>query len=138
MATVTNSLEITVLATEDTTNAVLVNRSATPSLDENIADFVSYAKIPNVLTAIPFPAGITAATKIYIRNIHTAAASILVNMTPQGGAAANICLLGQGDVFCYWQDVVGSAAVAGVSQGYTTLSLQASVANVLCEYFIGG
>lgn len=134
--TVTNALQMTILSTEDGTNNVLVNRSATPSLDENVADYVAYGKGAIAVTALPFPEGITNITKLYIRNL-SAAGSLLINATPQGGVAANLALLGPGDVFCYFQDATGAPAVSGISQGYSAVSVSASVANLLYEYFMG-
>lgn len=135
--TVTNQLQLTILATEDGSNVVLVNRSATPAIDDNVADFIAYGKTPDAaLHAVPFPSGYATINHFYIKN-NAGAGSLLISITPTGGALVSAALLGPGDCFVYWQDDVGAPAVGGVTQGLTAVSVTGSAANIAYEYFMG-
>lgn len=135
--TVTNQLQLTVLSTEDSSNVVLVNRSVVASLDENIQQFVSYAKAQVGGSSLAFPVGTSTVTKLYIRNLAApGGGSLQVNVLPTGGVSVDAGILGPGDVFVYWQASTGAPAI-GASQGYTAINVASSVANLPFEYFLG-
>lgn len=138
-ATVLNSLQMTIISTEDSTSNVLVNRSVAPSLDENIATFVSYAKTTDLLAHdIVFPLPETTVSRFYIRNLAPAlGGSILVSIKPFGGVLFPAVILGPGDVFTYWPASTAAAAIAGIAQGIAQIQVQASAALIPFEYFLG-
>jgi hypothetical protein len=136
---VTNQLQLTVLSTEDSTNNVLVNRTAIPSLDEFVADFVAYGKATGPAFSLPFPEGFTLITKFYIRNLASiGGGSILVTWQLNGGVATEpIAVIGPGDILVYWQGSTGAAFVGATGQGINFVSVASSVVNVPYEYFLG-
>lgn len=137
MPNVTNQLQLAILSTEDSTNQVLVNRTGIATLDETSQQFASYALAPVGGTPLPFPAGTSKITKLYVKNL-AAAGSLQVTAQPNGGASVTVGILGPGDIFCYWQNSTGAPAIGVNSQGYTAVNVASSVANLPFEFFMGG
>jgi hypothetical protein len=134
---VTNQLQLTILATEDSTNNVLVNRTVSPLFDGLFADFVSYAKTPDLATHnLIFPSGFNTMFQVYIRNLD-AAGSLLISAIPVGGGLVSFALLGPGDVFVVWAATEGAPAVGGTTQGYTQINITGSAVGVKYEYYLG-
>lgn len=134
----TNTLTATITGTEDTTGNVPINRglgnlafsSATVS---QFAEFVSYQRLNNGDNPIVIPGPLTKASQVYVKNLD-ATNNIVVKYTPSGGVQQLSTTLGPGEVFIIWQAQGNSATGAGI----TAFVLNASAANVLCEYFLGG
>lgn len=124
MANVTNTLVANITATEDTTQNVIVNRTVPNMIfDSNTAQGVIYAILANGANAITLPAA--RCFQLYIRNndpANTITPTLSTGATP---------ILFPGDCLIIWQKNTN------VTAGFTTLSLSASGANTLVEYFIG-
>lgn len=146
MPNITNTAIINLLATEDLGGNTPINRGATPSFDGSFADFVMFSQVNSAApTSLPIPFnGI--AYQVYIKNISTVASlGIDVVVTMQNsGVSTKVAHLGPGDVYMYWSTALHSNVTAnatapvGVDNGLTSINIQASVANGLVEYFIGG
>lgn len=129
MANITNSLLATITATEDSTGNVILNRNTgNPGMDSSVAQGMEYLTLAGA-TNVTLP--IAQTMQVYIRNIDPTK-SITVNWTPQGGAAANTCVLYPGDQIILWQKPGGTSA------GISALTLTPSAAGALVEYFLGG
>jgi len=128
----TNTLTATITGTEDSTGNVPINRGlGNLAFDSNFSDFVTYQALASGDNTISIPNG--KAWQVYVKN-NDSSLLITVKYTPTGGAQQVSCLLGPGEVFLMWQKITSVAA----SQGITGLTLNASGANALCEYFLGG
>jgi hypothetical protein len=129
---VTNALSATIISTEDTTGLVPVNRGlGNLSFDSIFADFTTYEKLGAGDNAIAIPNG--KAFQVYVKN-NDPALFIVVKYTPTGLAQQLSATLGPGEVFVMWQQITNANANAGI----TGLVLNASGANALVEFFLGG
>jgi hypothetical protein len=129
---VTNALSATIISTEDTTGLVPVNRGlGNLSFDSIFADFTTYEKLGAGDNAITIPNG--KAFQVYVKN-NDPALFIVVKYTPTGLAQQLSATLGPGEVFVMWQQITNANANAGI----TGLVLNASGANALVEFFLGG
>lgn len=131
MAKVTNTLIANITCTEDSTQNVIINRSTgNPAFDASGATCTEYMILSALPTGIALPLAIT--TQVYIKNLDTSGHTILVNWTVNGGAARDIMTLLPGDQIIYW------AIPGGGGTGITALTLTASLATTLVEFFLGG
>ena len=129
---VTNTLSATILTTEDSSGTVPINRGlGNLSFDSIYGDFVTYKKLAAGDNVIDIPS--TKAFQVYVKN-NDPALFIIVKYTPTTGTSQSSPSLGPGEVFVIWQDITNPAATAGI----TALTLNASGANALVEYFLGG
>jgi hypothetical protein len=129
---VTNALSATIISTEDTTGLVPVNRGlGNLSFDSIFADFTTYEKLGAGDNAIVIPNG--KAFQVYVKN-NDPALFIVVKYTPTGLAQQLSPTLGPGEAFLMWQQITNANANAGI----TGLVLNASGANALVEFFLGG
>ena len=124
MANITNTAIINITATEDTSQNVIVNRTV-PNLnfDSNVADGVIYASLANGANILTLPT--VDCYQFYLRNNDPA-----LLITPQVDGQS-LPQLYPGEVCLIWKKVTGGAPI-------TAITLTASGANALCEYFIGG
>jgi hypothetical protein len=137
MPNTTNALQMTILSTEDSSQQVLVNRSATPSMDGDICELVSYSRTPDaVIHQMPFPVGVTTVYQIYIKNL-SAAGSLMVTGNPGSTIVNTLALLGPGDVFLYWATTKTAPLIGALGQGYSEIDITGSVAGIFYEYFLG-
>ena len=128
----TNTLTATITGTEDSTGNVPVNRGlGNLSFDSIFAEFCTYQKLAAGDNTIVIPDG--KAFQVYVKN-NDPALNIVVKYTPTGLAQQLSATLGPGEVFLMWQQITNAAANAGI----TALVLNASGANALVEYFLGG
>lgn len=137
--TVTNTANVQVLSTEDSTGNVLVNRTVQPSLDVVFGGSAFYALTPdNLPHAIVFPLSVTVVKHFYMRNLGAAGSILLTGaLAPNPTVSGNLALLGPGDVWFYWQASTGAPAVTGQVQGYWQFGYQGSAASIPFEYFVG-
>ena len=132
MAKMTNLLVANITSTEDSTSAVVVNRSTgNPAFDSSVSQMTEYFILAGGANVIPLP--ISPACQIYIKN-NDAAKSIQVTWTQNGGGSVSIIQLNPGDQISFWTSPTGAPAPIGI----TALSLTPSVAGALVEFFIGG
>lgn len=126
MPNITNTAILNITATEDTTQNVIVNRTV-PSLafDSNVSSGVLYQSLANGANVIALPAA--TCYQLYVRNNDPA---LLITVSTNNGVIAQ---LGPGEVCLIWEHATGTPG-----QGFTSLGLNASGANALVEYFIGG
>lgn len=133
----TNTAQITVLCTEDSTSNVLVNRSFSPALDAVAGVYGTYWAQPSGVTGLLFPLGLAVAYNFFIRNLGAVGAgSISCNMTMSGAGSLSV-VLGPGDVWLLWGNsnsltIVNGLGIVGISVG------SAAGVGVPFEYFIGG
>lgn len=128
----TNTLTATITGTEDTTGNVPVNRGlGNLAFDSIFAEFTTYQKLASGDNTIVIPDG--KAFQVYVKN-NDPALFIIVKYTPTGLAQQVSSTLGPGEVFLQWQQITNGNANAGI----TGLVLNASGANALVEYFLGG
>ena len=126
---VTNTLIANITAQEDSTQNVVVNRgTGNPSFDSLLAQMTEYFVLAAGANVIPLPSA--TCYQLYIRN-NDGALLITPTITPKGGIAAIYPQLYPGDQMFIWQSNAGGNA------GFTALSLNASGAGALCEFFIG-
>jgi hypothetical protein len=129
----TNSLSATIISTEDTTGNVPINRGlGNLSFDSIYGEFTAYQNLGNGDNTITLPN--SPAYQVYVKN-NAASGNIVVKYTPQGGAQQLSPSLGPGECFVIWQ---ANNSGGGVLAGITALIINASVANLPVEYFIGG
>lgn len=130
MANVTNTLTCNITSTNDTDGTVPINRgTGNPAFDSTTADFTTYQKLSNGDNTISLP--VSPACQIYVKNLDPSLI-ITVKGTLNGGASQSMAKLNPGDQMNVWCDPTKT------TPGYTALVLNASGANCLCEYFIGG
>jgi hypothetical protein len=128
-----NSLSATIIATEDTTGNVPINRGlGNLSFDSIFAEFTAYQNLSNGDNVITLPD--SPAYQVYVKN-NGASGNIIVKYTPQGGAQQVSPVLGPGEIFLIWQ---ANNSAANPTAGITALIVNASTANIPIEYFIGG
>jgi|SRR5215471_7785998 len=128
----TNTLTATITGTEDSTGNVPINRGlGNLSFDSIFSEFTTYQKLANGDNTIVIPDG--KAFQVYVKN-NDPSLNIIVKYTPTGLAQQVSATLGPGEVFLMWQQITNAAANAGI----TALVLNASGANALVEYFLGG
>jgi hypothetical protein len=127
---ITNTLVANITAQEDSTQNIPINRgTGNPSFDSVFAQMTEYVVLASGDNVIPLPAA--TCYQLYVRN-NDPALIITIKMTAKGGALTTREQLYPGDQFILWQ------ANTGANAGYTALTLNASAANALVEYFIGG
>lgn len=127
---ITNTLIANITAQEDSTQNIPINRSTgNPAFDSVFAQMTEYAVLANGANVIPLPQA--TCYQLYVKN-NDPALLITVVFTPKGGASATTIQLYPGDQMIIWQ------SNAGANAGFTALTLTASGANALVEYFIGG
>ena len=136
----TNVAQCTILATEISTGNVLVNRSFAPSLLAAQGIYGTYLAPPGSTAALPFPAGLTTAYNVYIRNLATTVLGSVVtfNILFSGNSTPQVVTLFGGDVWLYWS-LNNSGTILG--QGVSAINLLAAAGsntNASFEYFIGG
>jgi hypothetical protein len=128
----TNTLTATITGTEDSTGNVPINRGlGNLAFDSNFGEFCTYQKLAAGDNVIVIPNG--KAFQVYVKN-NDPALNIIVKFTPTGLTEQVSATLGPGEVFLLWQIITNAAANAGI----TALKLNASSANALVEYFLGG
>lgn len=128
----TNTLTATITGTEDSTGNVPINRGlGNLSFDSVFSEFTTYQKLAAGDNTISIPN--SKAFQVYVKN-NDPSLNVIVKFTPTGLAEQVSPTLGPGEVFLIWQLITNAAANAGV----TTLKLNASGANCLVEYFLGG
>lgn len=126
---ITNTLVANITAQEDSTQNVIVNRgTGNPNFDSVLAQMTEYYVLANGANVIPLPT--VTCFQLYIRN-NDPALLITPTVTPKGGVAAIYPQLYPGDQMFIWQSNVGANA------GFTALTLTASGANALVEFFLG-
>jgi len=126
---ITNTLVANITSQEDSSQNVIVNRgTGNPNFDSVLAQMTEYYVLANGANVIPLPAA--TCFQLYIRN-NDAALLITPSITPKGGVAAIYPQLYPGDQMFIWQSNTGANA------GFTALTLTASAANTLVEFFIG-
>ncbi len=130
MANVTNTLTSTITSTNDTDGTVPINRgTGNPAFDSTTAEFTTYQKLAAGANNINLP--VSPACQVYVKNLDPSLI-ITPTITPNGGIAAIMQKLNPGDQMFIWCNP------AATTPGITALSLSASGANCLCEFFIGG
>ena len=128
----TNTLTANITGIEDSTGSVPINRGLGDlGFDSVYSEFTTYQKLAAGDNTISIPNSKT--FQIYVKN-NDPALFIIVKYTPTTGAQQISPALGPGEVFLLWQQITNAAATAGV----TALVLNASGANALVEYFLGG
>jgi hypothetical protein len=128
----TNTLTATITGTEDSTGNVPVNRGlGNLAFDSIFAEFCTYQKLASGDNTIVIPD--SKAFQVYVKN-NDPSLNIIVKYTPTGLAQQVSSTLGPGEVFLIWSAITNAAANAGI----TALVLNASGANALVEYFLGG
>jgi hypothetical protein len=128
-----NSLSATIIATEDTTGNVPINRGlGNLSFDSIFAEFTAYQNLSNGDNVITLPN--SPAYQVYVKN-NGSVGNIIVKFTPQGGAQQVSPSLGPGEIFLLWQ---ANSSLAAALAGITALTVNANQANIPIEYFIGG
>lgn len=132
----TNTANITILATEDSTGNVLVNRTFAPSLDCNAGIFNTYMLTPQALPLVlATPTTETANfSNVYVRNTSGAGGgNVQISVTWTSSPAALVTLK-PGDVFLYW-GTSESSPLTGIT---SIVAEVVSGSNATLEYFIGG
>jgi hypothetical protein len=128
----TNTLTATITGTEDSTGNVPVNRGlGNLAFDSIFAEFCTYQKLASGDNTIVIPDA--KAFQVYVKN-NDPSLNIVVKYTPTGLAQQLSSTLGPGEIFIIWSTITNAAANAGI----TALVLNASGANALVEYFLGG
>lgn len=128
----TNTLTATITGTEDSTGNVPVNRGlGNLAFDSIFSEFTTYQKLASGDNTITIPN--SKAFQVYVKN-NDPSLNIIVKFTPTGGVQQESATLGPGEVFLMWQAITNAAVGAGI----TALVLNASGANALVEYFLGG
>jgi len=126
---ITNTLIANITAQEDSSQNVIVNRgTGNPNFDSVLAQMTEYFVLANGANVIPLPSA--TCFQLYVKN-NDAALLVTPSITPKGGVAAILPQLYPGDQLIIWQ------SNAGANAGFTALTLTASAANCLVEYFIG-
>lgn len=127
---VTNTLTAVVTTQEDTTGNVPINRgTGNPALDVTSGEFTTYKKLASGDNIIQLP--ISPVCQVYVKNLDPTLV-ITVKGTLNGGASQPIAKLNPGDQVIVWNSSTGT------TPGYTDITLNASGANALCEFFLGG
>lgn len=132
----TNVAQVSVLATENTTSNVLVNRSFSPSLDAKSGLYGTYINNPAAGTvALSFPFGFTTLYNFYARNLASVGGGSIQLSVIWTGGAAEIITLTPGDIILYWsnQDTLTTAGI-GITN-VSVVNVPASTATF--EYFFG-
>lgn len=126
MPNMTNTALINITATEDITQNVVVNRTV-PNLnfDSNVSTGVMYASLANGANVIALPAA--TCYQLYVRNNDPA---LFITVATSNGTIAE---LKPGEVCLIWEKATGTPGF-----GFTSVTLTASGATALVEYFIGG
>lgn len=128
----TNTLTANITTTEDVDGTVPINRGlGNLAFDSIFGQFTTFQKLAAGDNAIVIPDG--KAFQCYVKN-NDPALFIVVKYTPTGLAQQLSSTLGPGEVFLLWQQITNPNANAGI----TALTLNASGANALVEYFLGG
>jgi hypothetical protein len=128
---VTNTLVANISSTEQSTSNVDINRSVgNPSWASNVAQFTTYLALALGNNSFNLP--IATVYHLYIKNVDPAA-NINVSWAQSGGINGSIIKLFPGDVIILWQNPAN--ALGGI---ITSLSLNASAAGALVEFFLGG
>lgn len=127
---ITNTLVANITSQEDSTQNVIINRgTGNPNFDSVFAQMTEYKVLASGPNLIGLPT--SPCFQLYIRN-NDAVLLVTPVVTPVGGTAATLPQLYPGDQLIIWQ------ANTGANAGYNALSLNASGAGCLVEYFIGG
>lgn len=132
----TNVAQISILATENTTSNVLVNRSFAPSLDAKSGLYGTYINNPAAGTvSLTFPFGVTTIYNFFARNLASAGGGNIQLSVIWTGGAASIITLTPGDVELYWSNQ-DTATTAGI--GLTNVSVvNVPASSATFEYFFG-
>lgn len=132
----TNVAQISILATENTTSNVLVNRSFAPSLDAKNGVYGTYINNPAAGTvALSYPFGVTTIYNFYARNLASAGGGNIQLSVIWTGGAAEIITLTPGDVLLYWSNQ-DTATTTGI--GITNVSVvNVPASSATFEYFFG-
>lgn len=126
---ITNTLVANITAQDDSTQNISINRSnQNASFDSILAQMTEYFVLANGDNVIPLPS--TICFQLYIKN-NDAALIITPKITPKGGALTTREQLYPGDQLFLWQVNTGANA------GFTALTLNASGAGAIVEFFIG-
>lgn len=126
---ITNTLVANITAQDDSTQNISINRgNQNPSFDSVLAQMSEYVVLANGANVIPLPTAIC--FQLYVKN-NDPALIITPTITPNGGVAAIYPKLYPGEQLIIW---CSNANAAG---GFTALTLGASGAGALVEYFIG-
>jgi hypothetical protein len=137
---VTNTAQVQILSVEDTTQNVLVNRTASPFLDVTFAEGMYYETTTDTSPhsfEFPFLIAGQIMKHFYVRNT-SVAGSLWVSGSVNGSAPSpNLAILGPGDVFIYWQGSANAQPAGGISQGFTGLTYQGSAIGISFEWFVG-
>lgn len=126
---VTNTLVANITAQDDSTQVIGINRSnGNPAFDSVVAQMTEYLVLANGDNPITLPSA--TCYQLYIKN-NDPALIITPKITPKGGAVQAREQLYPGDMMFIWQ------ANTGANAGFTALTLNASGAGALVEFFIG-
>lgn len=126
---ITNTLVANITAQDDSTQNISINRgNQNPSFDSILAQLTEYAVLANGANVIPLPAA--TCFQLYVKN-NDAALIITPTITPNAGVAAILTKLYPGEQLIIW------SSNANATGGFTALTLTASGAGCLAEYFIG-
>lgn len=123
----TNSFILNILATEDSTQNIPVNRGINVSIDGNISEYVAY-QVVNGASALFMPA--TIAYQLYVRNL-SPANPITVSVTPTGNPVAIVTQLQPGG-----KDFLLICNTPGGGAGFSAVGVTSAGAAAF-EYFIG-
>lgn len=132
MSNATNTLQATITSTDPNGNTSINRGLGNPSLAGAVCEAALYQLLPAADQAITLPA--SPIYNIYVKNNAAAGSgiTIIVKLTPNGGAQQVLAKLEPGGVFLWW-NVINTDA----NGGYTALTLTASGANTPVEYILG-
>lgn len=131
MANVVTTFQTTITAV-DVNNQQPVTRTYTVKLTNGATgEFSLYQNLAVAGADVVLQLPATPLQAIAVKN-NSATAKVTVKMTPNGGVAATICILGPGALFSY---IDPTAAGAGI--GVTNLTLNSDTAGAPVEIYMG-
>lgn len=147
MAQIINTAQLSLIATEDVSSVVPVNRSVEADMNCDFGNYyyteVGNAAIQQIIFAPP-----TKAMQLFVRNLSADNANHSIGvfkMFPAAGANPYrlIAVLGPGDFVCIWSRGKNAPTITDPTDGaqgpgLVQIGLLADAVNVPCEYFIGG
>jgi hypothetical protein len=88
------------------------------------AQFQGYLNLPASSTVNLSPSGlVTSWAVVFVRNLPSSNAALVVNVTPTGGVLAEVVNLDIGGMFLYFSPLLGVITLGGVQPGIVTLSI---------------
>lgn len=147
MAQITNTAQLSIIATEDVSSVVPVNRSIEADMDCDFGNYYYTEVDSGAIQLISF-APPTKAMQLFVRNLTADNGNHSIGvfkMFPAAGANPYrlIAVLGPGDFISIWSRGKAAPTIADPTDGaqgpgLVQIGLEADAAHVACEFFIGG